>query len=213
MPRNPKFDHHTVIDITARLAARHPAEATIARIAAELDAPTGSIYHRFRSRDELLGEVWLSAAAAFQSAFAAQLVGDDAFEAGLAAARWVPSRVRERFDEARILLLHRREDFAAPHWPEAMQQRARQLAGEMQAHFDALAAQLGVQDEAGRQRVRFALVELPLAVVRPHLHAGRAPPPLAESLIEDCYRAVLAPLRSATAASATPSHSNRSPPA
>jgi AcrR family transcriptional regulator len=211
MPRHPKFDSNAVIDITARLAARHPAEATIARIAAELDAPTGSIYHRFRSRDELLGEVWLSAAAAFQSAFAAQMVGDNAFEAGLAAARWVPSRVRERFDEARILMLHRREDFAAPHWPAPMQARARQLSGEMLARFDALAERLGIHDDIGRQRVRFAVVELPLAVVRPHLRAGNPPPPLAEALIEDCYRAVLAPVLPSTAGSATPSDTNGSP--
>jgi len=32
-------------------------------------APTGSIYHRFDSRDVLLAKVWLRAAGAFQSAF------------------------------------------------------------------------------------------------------------------------------------------------
>ena len=194
MPRNAKFATADVIDATARLAARHPGEATVARIAAELGAPTGSIYHRFSSRDVLLGEVWLSAAAAFQAAFAVQLEGDDAFEAGLAAARWVPARVRDRPDEARILMLHRREDFAAAHWPEAMQARAAALAKEMQAGVRNFARRLGASDEIARQRVRFALIEVPLAVVRPHLQAGQPPPVIAEALIEDCYRAVLAPL-------------------
>jgi AcrR family transcriptional regulator len=210
MPRNAKFATADVIDVTARLAARHPSEATVARIAAELGAPTGSIYHRFSSRDVLLGEVWLSAAAAFQTAFAEQFVGPTAFDAGLAAARWVPARVRERFDEARILLLHRREDFAAPQWPAPMKRRASVLASEVQSRIRAFAERLGASDEAGRQRVRFALVDLPLAVVRPYLHAGEAPPPIAEALIEDCYRAVLAfAVDNTSAAPANPTRKRR----
>lgn len=169
----------------------------MARIAAELGAPTGSIYHRFSSRDALLGEVWLSAAAAFQTAFAAQLAGDDAYAAGLAAACWVPARVRERLDEARILLLHRREDFAAAHWPEALQARAAALRQQLQAGVHDFARRLGAKDDVARQRVRFALIELPLAVVRPSLQASQPPPAMAETLIADCYRAVLAPLMGA----------------
>jgi len=58
MSRPAKFSHSDIVDATARLAARDgPARATMASIAAELRAPTGSLYHRFASRDILLGEV------------------------------------------------------------------------------------------------------------------------------------------------------------
>src|SRR5688572_19616075 len=128
MARVAKFSHEQIVDATARLAAHAgPAQATMARIAEALRAPTGSIYHRFASRDVLLGEVWLRAARAFQDAFGARLKGADAWDAGLAAALFVPARVREQPDEARILLLHRREDFLAGGWPADMAERAAAL--------------------------------------------------------------------------------------
>ena len=40
---------------------RGPRSATIALIAARAGAPTGSIYHRFASIDELLARTWLRA--------------------------------------------------------------------------------------------------------------------------------------------------------
>jgi len=60
MARLAKFSLEQIVETTTRLAARDgPAQATMARIASDLQAPTGSIYHRFGSRDVLLGEVWL----------------------------------------------------------------------------------------------------------------------------------------------------------
>jgi AcrR family transcriptional regulator len=38
-----------------------PAAATMASISERLRAPTGSFYHRFASRDVLLGKLWLKA--------------------------------------------------------------------------------------------------------------------------------------------------------
>jgi len=45
----------------------------MASVAARLGAPTGSIYHRFRSRKELMAETWLAAAESFQAGFIAAL--------------------------------------------------------------------------------------------------------------------------------------------
>jgi AcrR family transcriptional regulator len=87
MPRAPQFDQAQILDAAERLIARHgPSGATIGAIAQAVGAPTGSIYHRFDSRDVLLAEVWLRAAAAFQAAFFERLAGP-AREAGLAP-RW-----------------------------------------------------------------------------------------------------------------------------
>ena len=91
--------------------SKFEAGATIEAIGRAVGAQTGSIYHRFDSRDVLLAEVWLRAAAACQTAFFARLAGAEPWEAGLTAARYMAQRVREHPDEARLLLLHRREDF------------------------------------------------------------------------------------------------------
>src|SRR5215510_14395305 len=112
MPRRPRFDEAQILSAAGRLIATHgPSGATIGAIAQAVGAPTGSIYHRFDSRDVLLAEVWLRAAAAFQAAFFQRLSGSPPQEAGLTAALYMAQRVREHPQEARLLLLHRREDF------------------------------------------------------------------------------------------------------
>src|SRR5262245_10656681 len=112
MPRPRKFDDEQVLAAAGRLIARNgPSGATIGAIARAVGAPTGSIYHRFDSRDVLLARVWLGAAAAFQAAFFERLAGQEPREAGLAAALYMAQRVREHPREARLLRLHRREDF------------------------------------------------------------------------------------------------------
>jgi AcrR family transcriptional regulator len=193
MARLAKFSADRIIDATAGIAAdRGPATATMARIAAALGAPTGSIYHRFASRDVLLGEVWLRAAAAFQDAFSALLEGPDPWDAGLAAALSVPARVREHPDEARILMLHRREDFLAADWPAELAERAVGLQKQTDSALRTFARRLaGRADAATLRALRYALVDAPLAAVLPHLRAGEPPPASIDSLIAATYLAVV----------------------
>jgi len=71
MPRPEKFTEDQTLDAAGALvAASGPSSATIAAIAAAIGAPNGSIYHRFKTRDALLGRLWLSKAAFFQNNFA-----------------------------------------------------------------------------------------------------------------------------------------------
>ena len=179
MARLAKFSPAQIVAATARLAARDgPAQATMARIAGELGAPTGSIYHRFASRDLLLGEVWLGAAESFQQAFGAALEGPEPWAAGLAAALLVPARVREQPDEARILILHRRDDFLAGGWPPAIAARAAALKQR---------ADGGLRNYCRRLPGR---ADLPLAAVAPHLRAGEPLPAGLDALIHAACAAV-----------------------
>ena len=60
MGRPPKFDSQQILDATALLIAEGgPEQATVASIAKRLGAPSGSIYHRFESRDLLLARLWI----------------------------------------------------------------------------------------------------------------------------------------------------------
>jgi AcrR family transcriptional regulator len=193
MPRHAVHDASRILDAASRLAASEgPARATIGRIAAELGAPTGSIYHRFASRDLLLGEVWLAAAERFQHDFGAVLSDGTPRAAALAAACFVPARVRERPDEARLLLLHRREDFFGPAWPEALAARARELQRGADAGLKAACRRLfGRADAATLRALRFAIVDVPLAAVLPHLRANEAPPATVDVLVRTSCEAVL----------------------
>lgn len=194
MPRPARFSDEQIVAATARVAAaRGPAGATVARIASALRAPTGSIYHRFASRDVLLGEVWLRAAESFQNGFGERLAGPDAHAAGLAAVRWVPQRVRDAPQDARILMLHRREDFLERGWPTAMKARARALTEQMEAGLQRFCERLfGRADAASLRIAAYALAEAPLAAVRRHVQAKEPPPPVVDALIEATYLSAIA---------------------
>jgi len=193
MPRPARFSNEKIIAATARVVAkRGPSGATVARIARALHAPTGSIYHRFASRSVLLGEVWLGATASFQDGFAERLTGPDGEAAGLAAVRHVPQWVREHPQEARILLLHRREDFLEPGWPVPMKARASALRQQLSDGLCGFCQRVfGRTDKQTRRITTFALAEAPLAAVRRHVEVGEPPPPIVDALIEETYRAVV----------------------
>lgn len=194
MPRPARFDDEQIVAATARVAAaRGPAGATVARIAAALRAPTGSIYHRFASRDVLLGEVWLRAAESFQAGFGACLAGPDPKAAGLAAVRYVPQQVRDQPQQARLLLLHRREDFLDRAWPAPMKARAKALSRQMDDGVRGFCQRLFGHADASTLRIAtYALAEAPLAAVRRHVETKEPPPPLVDELIAATYLACIA---------------------
>ena len=174
------------------IARRGPSGATIGAIARAVRAPTGSIYHRFDSRDVLLAEVWLRAAAAFQDAFFARLAGRLPWQAGLAAALYMAQRARQHPDEARVLLLHRRDDFVDRGWPSAMHRRAQRLGRQIETELRAFTRRLcGRQDPRKVRIVAYAVVEAPFAAIRRHVAARESPPPYVDVLIRTTYEAVI----------------------
>src|SRR5271156_4481300 len=88
-------------------AAEGPAAVTIASIAARLKAPTGSFYHRFASRNVLLGELWVRTVMEFQEGIGAAWDAG----AGRGAALHTPAFARALLDRAPLLLLYNRSDF------------------------------------------------------------------------------------------------------
>ena len=189
MPRPARFSSEQIIAAAAEVAAKHgPAAASVARIARRLRAPTGSIYHRFPSRSVLLGEAWLSAAESFQSRFAQVLRSKDAKLAGLQAVQFLVQQVFEEPQQARLLMLHRREDFQVPDWPRTMADRARSLDRQLNDELHDFGQRLlGRVDNEILRVLSFALAQAPLAAVKPHIAANQPVPPIAERMIESTY--------------------------
>src|SRR5215471_551257 len=194
MPRRAKFDEEQILASTTGLvAADGPAATSMAAIAGALRAPMGSIYHRFPSRDVLLGEVWLRAATSFQDGYFDILGRPVARAAGLAAALYLPQRVRVNLAEARILLLYRREDFLAPNWPEELRARAAGLQRQVDGGLQGFSRRLfGRADHKTLRLVTYALLDAPLAAVRRHVAADEIPPDHVDALIRATYFATLA---------------------
>jgi AcrR family transcriptional regulator len=170
-------------------AAEGPAAITIASITSRLRAPTGSFYHRFASRNVLLGELWLRTVMEFQEGISAALDAGDGLRAALHTSAWA----RAHLDHARLLLLYDQRDFVQGEWPDELHERVAEMTRRMEA--SSLRRAQVIFGEDGREEVRlaqFLISEVPLAAVRQHLVRREPPPPLVDDLIRTTYRAVVA---------------------
>ena len=173
-------------------AERGPAAVTVASISERLSSPTGSFYHRFASRNVLLGALWLRTVLDFRQGVTAALDAGD----GLQAALHTPAWARAHPDAARLLLLYDRDDFVPGEWPEELRARVAEMTQSMQA--GALRCAQVIFDQDGPEEVRlaqFLIAEIPVAAVRQHLMRREPPPPLVDRLIRTTYRAVVADYR------------------
>jgi len=191
---HPKFSQEDFFAAAlAIIAERGLLAVTVASISARLKSPTGSFYHRFASRDVLLGELWLRAVLDFQTGVGKALDAGD----GLAAALHTPAWARKHLDKARLLLLYDRSDFVQGDWPEALRGRVAEMTRRMEAGSRRRARVIFGKDGREEQRLaQFLISELPVAVVRQHLTRGEKPPPLVDQLIRTTYAAVVADYRS-----------------
>jgi AcrR family transcriptional regulator len=176
-----------------RLAAdRGPQAVTMAALAKEVGAPTGSIYHRYASREQLLAELWMDVVEGFQAGFAARLAKAKDVAGAVEAARFMASWTRDHPLEARLLLLHRRQDFVTGDWPADLAGRAASLEPQMGAALRAFGLRaFGRADADTMARLRYALLDAPFGGIKPHVQARRSVPPVVDQLIEETVRAVL----------------------
>jgi AcrR family transcriptional regulator len=171
------------------LVSEHgPSAVTVDAITEHLGAPKGSFYHRFASRDALLGALWLETVLAYQVGFVAAIEAGD----GLAAALHTPAWARAHLEDARLLLLYNRHDFVQGDWPAQLKQSVRDQAQQFESCLKRFA-----QDAFGRagaaqlRRATFVLAEVPLAAVKSHLQRREPPPSLVDELITTTYHAIV----------------------
>jgi AcrR family transcriptional regulator len=188
-----KFVEADFLDAALAIAVEQgPAAATVASISERLGAPTGSFYHRFASRDVLLGTLWLKTVLDFQRGVSA---AEDA-EDGLAAALHTPSWARTHLDQACLLLVFKREDFVAGGWPEELRKRVAEMARGMKNAAPRRARAVFGRDGAEERRLaQFLISEVPVAAVRDHLKRREAPPPIVDRMIRTTYSAIVADYR------------------
>jgi len=166
--------------------------ATMEAIAGASGAPTGSIYHRFGSRDELIAKLWMRAVYRSQASFLTALEEEDPQEAALAAAMSIIDFCEEYPADAHLLVSFRREDLirSAPEGP-----LADELAGlnrpVAHAVVDLARRLYGTRRRAAVDRTLMAVFDLPYGAVRRYLIMGAKLP---VGLRDDLARAVRAVL-------------------
>jgi AcrR family transcriptional regulator len=183
------FDNAGFLAAARALACeRGPGAVTVDSITRRLKAPKGSFYHRFPSRDALLGELWLKTVLAYQEGFVAAIEAGD----GLAAALHTPAWARLHLDDARLLLLYSRHDFVQGDWPAALKRGVRDQAQRFEACLTSFARRaFGRADPAQLQRAVFVLAGVPLAAIKPHLERREPPPAQVDELITATYDAIV----------------------
>jgi AcrR family transcriptional regulator len=167
--------------------------ATVGAIAQASGAPTGSLYHRFGSRDVLLARLWMRAVRRSQAPFVGAIASrDDPLEAAVAAALSVYDFAREERADARLLLSLRREDLVQAPLPPAVADELAALNRPVERAVANLARRLyGRATKAALEATALAVVDLPYGAIRRHLIAGREPPARLRPRLERAVRAVL----------------------
>jgi AcrR family transcriptional regulator len=183
------FDNASFLSAARALACeRGPGAVTVDSVTQRLRAPKGSFYHRFPSRDALLGELWLKTVLAYQEGFVAAIEAAD----GLAAALHKPIWARLHLEDARLLLLHSRHDFVHGDWPTALTRGVRDQAQRYEACLESFARHaFGRIGPAQLRRAAFVLTDIPIAAIRPHLERRESPPALVDELITTTYYAIV----------------------
>jgi AcrR family transcriptional regulator len=185
------FDNADFLAAARSLASeRGPAAVTVDSVTQSLNAPKGSFYYRFASRDALLGELWLATVLAYQKGFVEAIEAGD----GLSAALHTPTWVRLHLDDARLLLLYSRHDFVQGDWPATLKRGVADQARRFETCLRTFARNaFGRADAAELRRASFVLAEVPVAAVKQHLQRRESPPPLVDDLIRKTYHAIVDP--------------------
>lgn len=184
MGRTAKYTDQDILDAALGLVAEDGAQAaSVVAIARRLGAPSGSIYHRFSSRDLILATLWIRTVKRFQQGFLEALTCEDSRLGAERAVMHTLDWTAAHRSEAKILTMYRREDLIAL-WPDELGDDLSSLndgvrnavAGFTARHFGAVNAEtLG--------KTGFALIELPYAAARHTIRHGQAPPWLPRTVI------------------------------
>jgi AcrR family transcriptional regulator len=188
--RPPAISDDDVLDAALRLMAE-TGDAAAVGIARALGVPSGSIYHRFKSRDHILASLWLRTTRRFQDGFIHSLAAVDPTQGARRAALHLLALARTSPAEAALLWIHRREDLVG-EWPDDLAGSAARLGSEFAVALRKAADRLGFTGP-GLDRVRFALLDVPQAAVRRGLVHGDVPWSTLETLVAESIDALIGP--------------------
>jgi AcrR family transcriptional regulator len=191
MPRPQLHPTDTMLDAARDLLLEEGSRrATMDAIADASGAPTGSLYHRFGSRDELITRLWMRAVYRSQASFVAALEREDAKEAAIAAALSILDFCSEHPADAQLLVTFRREDLIRATPSDDLARELEELNRPVERGVVQLARRLyGRRTRAALDRTLLAVFDLPYGAVRRYLITGTRLPP---GLRADLTRAVAA---------------------
>ena len=113
MVKPSRFTVDQVLDAATAAVHEHWRAATVAHVMEVLDATSGSIYHRFASRDALFASAWVRAVHHYHAQFDRIYEIADPVEAIVETGLLVPRFCRAHPRDARMLTVFRHRDLVA----------------------------------------------------------------------------------------------------
>jgi AcrR family transcriptional regulator len=193
MPRPQLHDTDAMLDAAQNLLLAEGAlGATVEAISAASGAPTGSIYHRFGSRDELVARLWMRAVHRSQASFLAALEEGDPYRAAVGAAISIIEFCDEHPGDAQLLVAFRREDLLRAVPTGRLTEDLAELNRPVERAVVALAQRLyGRRTRAALERTLLCVFDLPYGAARRHLAQGEGLPRGLKADLEVAVGAVL----------------------
>ncbi|GAA0595636.1 TetR family transcriptional regulator [Caenispirillum bisanense] len=180
MVRTAKFSDDAFLTAAVGLIARGgPQAATIAAVARAAGAPSGSIYHRFPSRDALVARAWLTVHDGFRAAVLPPLRRGDAAGAAAALVTWAAAEPLH----AAFLLPHEPEDLIGGSPPDDLRQAVAAAQEALDAAFLGFCRRAGATAEKDVAFWRHVVFDAPVALLRPYLRGGAPLPPWLPGLL------------------------------
>ncbi len=194
MGRRERHPENSILDAARTVVLeRGVRAATIGAIAAAAEAPTGSIYHRFASVQELLARLWLRAARRSQTFSLGALRGEDPRPALVAAGLGTYDFCVAHPQDARLLALFSRADFLAAGLPAELDREMHELNDEVMVAVRDLCRRLfGRATREESDLVLAAAVDLPFGLARRYLEIGAQPPRARRDMVAVGVRALIA---------------------
>jgi len=199
VPRPRLHSVDDLLDVAERLVTSgDPAGLTLRALASSAGASNGSIYHAFRSREELLARLWLRSAARLGAIMeeAVRSAGkrDEGGRGAVVAVALSPLVLARRYPVSAQLFFGQRSDqlFSADLAPEV----AAALGAEQKRFIGLLIALSegvwGRRDRLAVEAITACVVDVPGGLLRRVLLEGRGVDDATERRIEAAVRAVLA---------------------
>ena len=176
MGRSPIHGGEEILDAARDLILEGGlSAASTAAIGKRSGASTGSLYHRFPSRDHLLAELWVRTVRRYQRGLvAAAAQPGEPLEVAMGAAAWTLEFAAGHEVDARFLLVARREELLAnPNVSLQLMAELADLNEPLRRVVRGLARRLwGRPSAAELELTSIAVLDLPFTVARRHLLAG-----------------------------------------
>lgn len=164
--------------------------ATVEAIAQASGAPTGTLYHRFGSRDELIARLWIRAVHRSQASALVAVETSDPKAAALATGLSIIDFCEQEPADAQLLVAFRREDLIAAELGGQIADDLEALNVPIERALRDLARRLyGRVSRRSLHRTALAVFDIPYGAARRYLIANA---PLPNGLREDVARAIAA---------------------